>query len=776
MKKILFSMFVLLAGTSTWAQRFTADGETLTITTAGDMTSAEVAANVAARISSDNPTSVIVDGGGIVGDAFVHAILYPNNGVNKTLEELDMKGVTLSNWTVGTFRNGASDTWMFGQLALRKLTLPLVKANAEGAVVVPSDAFTTVGSYGSFPFTSIVIPEGYTEVGAYAFNGQDKVESVAFPNSLKVIGDMAFANLNNCQTITLNNGLEFIGNSAFALTAAKTNKTLDIPASVKYMGPAAFLCRRYQEVYFRGVEAPMCPIGKSIAQPYYPLQGTFGAETLMGNNGLEDSQYTHPTADVRANGYANRENYINGGAYFCILHYPTNLTAEQEAKYTDITKKYESWSKTEMVWENGQQVERTKFYEWNPRQVGKENVSLSFGNFSIANINGSYNMVHPGYKDTYLGEQLVWPSQSQWMRSYLTASNGVCWDGVTAYRPTLTAEQIALLRQAGYSEAEYSVDDLAKIAFVGTRQFVLGNGDVKSQGHDYTINVKGGKWNTLCVPFNMTKKMVDETLGQGTQVCRFSFVDRKFDNKAGNHITLLFRNDVYKHKTEKIDGEYEEFDANAEAPEDDDIVIYAHEAYMVKPTKTDEDPKAFLVDMFEAEPGSPLPTYVCAKNREIVNGFELQAADDDVCRYRFIGHYQASTKSTYTLAPNVYYFGRLKASDPGKFWFYNGKKVVKWNANSCIIQQEDTEIGEQDAESFFNVRPGESASAKQSSLFGDMELEGNTTGVEHIEIVAGENAEAIVYSLDGQVVNRNGETNHLPNGIYVKNGKKFIVK
>lgn len=68
-------------------------------------------------------------------------------------------------------------------------------------------------------------------------------------------------------------------------------------------------------------------------------------------------------------------------------------------------------------------------------------------------------------------------NQSQWMRSYLTASNGVCWDGVTAYRPTLTAEQIALLRQAGYSEAEYSVDDLAKIAFVGTRQFVLGNGD-----------------------------------------------------------------------------------------------------------------------------------------------------------------------------------------------------------------------------------------------------------------------------------------------------------
>lgn len=762
MKKILLSMFVLLASTSTWAQTFIPDGETLTITTTGDMTSAEVAAKVAARISSDNPTSVIVDGGGVVGDAFVHAILYPNNGANQTLEKLDMKGVTLSNWTVGTFRNGASDTWMYGQLALRKLTLPLLKANAEGAVVVPSDAFTAVGSYGSFPFTSIVIPEGYTEVGAYAFNGQDKVESVSFPNSLKVIGDMAFANLNSCQTITLNNGIEFIGNSAFALTSAKVNKTLDVPASVKYMGPAAFLCRRYQEVFFRGVEAPMCPIGKTLIQPYWNVQATFGGETLMGNNGF-NADGGGLAENARNSGIANRENYKNNGVYFCILHYPTNLTAEQEAKYTDITKKYETWEGNEWGATSG-------FYYASSKVVGKESGILTFNGYQAYG-----GKVNPGYKDTYLGEQYIWPSQTQWMRSYLTASNGVCWDGVTEYKPTLTAEQIALLRQAGYSEAEYSVDDLAKIAFVGTRQFVLGNGDVKSQGHDYTINVKGGKWNTLCVPFNMTKKMVDETLGQGTQVCRFSSVDRKFDNKAGNHITLLFRNDVYKHKTEKIDGEYEEFDANAEAPEDDDIVIYAHEAYMVKPTKTDEDPKAFLVDMFEAEPGSPLPTYVCAKNREIVNGFELQA-DDDVCRYRFIGHYQASTKSTYTLAPNVYYFGRLKASDPGKFWFYNGKKVVKWNANSCIIQQEDTEIGEQDAESFFNVRPGESASAKQSSLFGDMELEGNTTGVEHIEIVAGENAEAIVYSLDGQVVNRNGETNHLPNGIYVKNGKKFIVK
>ena len=769
-------MLVMLSGASAWAQTFTTDGETLTITTSGDMTSAEVAAKVAAQILSENPSSVVVDGGGVIGDEFVHAILYPNNNANTALEDLDMQGVTLANWTVGTFRNGATDTWVYGQLGLRNLTLPLVKANAEGAVVVPSDAFAPKGSYGSFPFTSIVIPEGYTEVGAYAFNGQDKVESISLPKSLKVVGDMAFANLNSCDVITLNEGLEFIGNSAFALVAAKTNKTLEVPASVKYMGPGAFLCRRYQEVYFRGLEAPMCPIGKALIQPYYPLQGTFGAETLMGNNGLEDSRYTRPTADVRANGYANRENYINGGAYFCILHYPNNLTAEQEAKYTDITKKYETWSNTELVWENGQQVERTKFYEWNPKQVGKENVSFSFGNFAIANINGSYNMVQPGYKDTYLGEQLIWPSQSQWMRSYLTASNGVCWDGVTEYKPTLTAEQIALLRKAGYSEAEYSVDDLSKIAYMGTRQFVLGNGDVKSQEHDYPLNVKGGKWYTLCVPFNMTKKMIDEIMGEGTQVCRFSSVERRFDLGTYNHITLLFRHDVYRHKTEKIDGEYQKFNANAAPAEDDDIVIYAHEAYMVKPTKTDEDPKAFVVSAYEAEVGSPLPTYVTAKNRTFEEGQEIQVDDDIDTEYRFVGNYLNNARTNTYLPVNTYYFGRMKAEDQGRFWFNSKVNRVKWNANSCVVETKDEETGIEDAENFFNIVAGQSSSAKQTSLFGEDDSEKETTGVTKVTIEAGETSDAIVYTLNGQIVSRNGETSILPKGVYVMNGKKFIVK
>ena len=47
--------------------------------------------------------------------------------------------------------------------------------------------------------------------------------------------------------------------------------------------------------------------------------------------------------------------------------------------------------------------------------------------------------------------------------------------------------------------------------------------------------------------------------------------------------------------------------------------------------------------------------------------------------------------------------------------------------------------------------------------------------IENVEIIAGnENDTQIVYNLNGQVVN--GNLNSLQKGIYIKNGKKFMVK
>lgn len=407
---------------------------------------------------------------------------------------------------------------------------------------------------------------------------------------------------------------------------------------------------------------------------------------------------------------------------------------------------------------------------------------MKFGKYSLPDT-----QVKPGYKDTYVGEDYTWPSQSQWMRSYLTASNGVCWDGVTPYTSDLSDEQIALLRKVGYSE--YTDEALKQIAHVGTRQFVL-TADDATETPDFPLPItEGGRWWTLCVPFNMTKKMVDDAMGPGTQVCRFSRVTRKLDTDGqgrgdgnkGNHIYLEFRHDVYQHKFERnADGTFHDAEWSESLPAcgNDDIVIYAHEAYMVKPTKTDKNP-TFVVDDYEPVPGSPLPTIIKATETIYKNNTQSHAVDDNGGEYRFIGNYiNTAQREAVSVPVNCYFYGLAKASDTKPaFWFWPYDLHLTWPSYKCTIETVNVELGEQDARDFFNFEAGFSASSKyQSSFFGDDELNSNeTTSVDQVVIVAGNDDQAI-YNLSGQLVSKNGNLDGLQKGVYVKGGKKFIVK
>lgn len=338
MKKILLSMFVMLASTSTWAQTFTADGETLTIM----VTNEASAAKVAEAMQGDKYSKVIVSGGGTINNEFVQSILYTQWSVNSKVETLDLGDVALENGIVNKgFYIPLENDWRMNNLHVSTLVLP------NNVTEIGQSAFETMKSPSKVVFSATLV-----KIGDKAF-ANSNLTSVDFPASLRWIGNQAFAtnrkdgnnNVITFRDIKLNDGLEYIGNSAFALGSKLELKTLDIPASVKYIGPGAFSYRQYQELYFRGAEAPLCPIGTSLLNPGLGLQSAFGSETLMGNNGFNPNALG--LAGDANTGKANRENYKNNGVYFCILHYPTNLTAEQEAKYTDITKKYETWEGNE---------------------------------------------------------------------------------------------------------------------------------------------------------------------------------------------------------------------------------------------------------------------------------------------------------------------------------------------------------------------------------------------------------------------------------------------
>lgn len=753
---------------------------------------------------------------------------------NSNLINLDLGQATCIDLSSETF----STTGKSGKANLTTLTLPLTAKTSVMSeltstmvekMVLPSKV---LGNYYS-DITTVTIPEGYDRLGDEAFLDRTKISTFNLPSTLTLIGNAAFKNCAALTSIKLNNGLQnigkeafigtqltsidfpsslrmiddaaffkckifnlklnaglqYIGNAAFGLlgndVTKNPEKTLEIPASVRYIGPFAFALHYYQDIFFYGEKAPIMPVGTSSYITDQGKQAAFSANTYMGNNGFNPGK-EWKEGDIFDNayndGYANRENYKNGGVYFTMLHYPKELNDDQRAAYTDITRVYKT--------AEGKQKFCYGKTEGNPDtyvEVGKENQDLEYGGY------GAPKKCDFGFQDTYLGHQYVWPSQEQWRRSYVVNALGYNWDGITTYRPTLSDEDIAILSYAGFKvkegtgEGEYTRDELEKIAHLGTRMFVLADADVNEDKEpekepEYPVDVKGGEWWTLCLPFNMTKAMVDETFGKDTQVCLFDRVSRQVNRDTKkNRIVLYFTQNVYKHKTEpkNADGTWN-FQETAPAPTDDEIVIYAHESYMIHPTKTGED-AVFAVKNYQPVVGNPTPTVVMGKNE-----YTGESDTPDNVPYRYVGNYLenvdtqvASQSDTQTAAQaltevKVPKFSYVYASDgkETKFWFLTSDDMT-WKPNKCVVQTNTRGDGQNDYEEFFDYTV---SSAKQSSFFGEDFIDTPTSIEDEMVIIAGEGSDAPVYSLDGTLVNTTGDLTGLPKGVYIKGGKKYVVK
>lgn len=764
----------------------------------------------------------------------VKAILYPATA-NSVLTTLDLGAATCKDFSNETFAaDGAR-----GTLALTNLTLPLtnktsVLSEKTGTnvdkMVVPTQVISKLNPVP----TTVIIPEGYDRVGDEAF-ANSLITNIHFPNTLTLIGESAFLNCKKIASITLNKGLEnigkkafmgtsltalkfpstlqiihdeafrdcfvydlkfnaglkFIGKGAFALSKkGKAETTLEIPASMRYIGAIAFGNRQYQDVFFYGENAPLMPFG--TIEYWAGTASAFDAVTLMGNNGFDATK-----GDIRddANtGYANRENYKNQGVYFCLLHYPKDLTDEQRAAYTDITRVYKTVDEGETFYYG-----KNDYNPYSYHEVGQEKTDLSFGSYTAS------KRTSLGFQDTYLGRQYIWPSQDAWRRSYVVNSLGYNWNGIDKYLPTLSDKDLNVLAYAGYKVADdthpadkatgyYTLDDLRMMAHMGTRQFVLVNEDVNvdtepEKEPTYPINIKGSLWWTICVPFDMTKAQVDKVFGEGTHVCRFNKVERVVNSeKKVKSIKLYFTNDVYVHKSTKDkEGHYTTSPGTPVA--DDDIVIYAHESYMIYPTKNNDDANnMYNISDYTLVTGSPLPTLVEATEQFIGGAKESASGDASWNKeYRFVGNYQTEVAvatseqgnsseeavardiKNVTVPQYSYIYAKKNKTPKAQFWFYTGKEML-WGANKCVVQATARDGGLSDYNTYFGGNG--SARAKELSFFG---TDDEVTGIENVEIIAGnENDTQIVYNLNGQVVN--GNLNSLQKGIYIKNGKKFMVK
>lgn len=113
-------------------------------------------------------------------------------------------------------------------------------AGINGTVVIPNGV-TTIGDYAfdaRSSLTSVEIPDSVTSIGDSAFSGCRGLTSVTIPESVTRIGNFAFDGCISLVSVTIPEGIASIGGCAFQNCSALTSVT--IPDSVRSIGSYAF--------------------------------------------------------------------------------------------------------------------------------------------------------------------------------------------------------------------------------------------------------------------------------------------------------------------------------------------------------------------------------------------------------------------------------------------------------------------------------------------------------------------------------------------------------
>ncbi len=582
----------------------------------------------------------------------------------------------------------------------------------------------------------------------------NKVKELCIPYNYEIIEKRAFFNTHglthiyttdNRNDVTVDNG-----DGSFTFSAnLKEIRSVGDQINYTFFGKA--MQESVWDIYVLAEEAPKCGA--------YAFQG----DLTVGNIGFAGN-WTHPI---------QRDNYVNNGHVICKLHYPSiSKQNGHEKNYTDVTKVYTLADETGLV---------------------------------------------DGY-----GRPLMWPRHEEFIRTFNQATSGYIWG---AWKEK--DESGVVISDIGTNNANlidgtktYNQKD-----YQGWHEFVLtDNYNVQPfEPQKYYEKYDEKDWYTLCVPYNLTKSQLLQALGvkAGNKVKKLNGTDYEVtsedvypDVRTLVKVTrsLKYSKVIFTLSEKLLDdnGDVYDLELNGERTEymkikqegEDPVVIKGGYPYLVKSYWPNDDKIKKIGNYVMSVAGSNKYSFnedwkfsdynYMLPTKEFkmiaINDYDeivyKDAEKTTPAYYYFVGTYVQNSIPMYS-----YYLGKSKNGSHN--FFRAVGDGIAWNIYSAIITPLSTleynlnsnasvdnitniKLDVKDNTNDLVILEGESkpyAGAPLTFLLD--ENNGTVTGIKEISSSSCY-ADGRIYTLGGQFVGASFKG--LPKGVYVKDGKKYVVK
>ncbi len=135
--------------------------------------------------------------------------------------------------------------------------------------IIIEEGITRVGDYaflGMKRVVEVTVPESLESIGKYAFRRCITINDVAFGDKLEIIEDGAFQNCNSLYEVNLPSTVKSIGNNAFK-GCLILNK-ITVPAGVDSIGESAFAnCKGLKKITYKGTKSQWKAYGENLGVP-----------------------------------------------------------------------------------------------------------------------------------------------------------------------------------------------------------------------------------------------------------------------------------------------------------------------------------------------------------------------------------------------------------------------------------------------------------------------------------------------------------------------------